>query len=142
MRRSVVDQIGSTNRGLAIVAIFAAMTFLLVATSPEFARYAPLPVTTLFLRIFAIFAGIAAAILTARMQGAGRIMALALVAVGPLLAYGGLLILFWSALGTGLMDVIVVTAARRVLSVFITTGILGVFGVMLGLGLSAFLIRD
>ncbi len=141
MRRSIIDRIGPVNRGLAITAVFAAMTFLLVATSPEFARYAPIPVTVVFLRVFYVLAGILGALLTARMEGAGRVITLAFVALGPLLAYGGLLILFWSALGTGLMDVIVVTAARRVLSVSITTGILAVFGVMMGLGLSAFLIR-
>ncbi|MFO7941038.1 MAG: hypothetical protein R6U92_00085 [Bacillota bacterium] len=124
-----------------LAAIVAALAYLFVATSSEFGSYSPLEISDLIARIAAFGGGTIASIWTGGKSGRVRAVLLGLVIFGPILIYAGLLVLLWSAVGRGLMDVVVFTAIRRALSMFVTLGTLTTFGAAVGLGLSGYFSR-
>ncbi len=136
------DRLHWIIKGAATVFFVAVLVYIFMAQSPEFGRYSPVPLTDVQVRILAAAFGVLGALVTHGMAGIPRTVALVAVTIGPAVGYGILLVCFWSALGTGLMDVIVVTAARRALSMYVTTGILTTVGAAAGIGLSSWILHD
>ncbi len=126
----------------SLVGMTLILAYLVIAVSAEFGPYTPVLITTNLARFGAVLGGMVAGLFTRGLSGAVRGLAMVGIVFIPLLLYGTLLVLFWSALGTGLIDVIIVTAARRVLAAFITEGILIALGVVTSVFLGFFLMGD
>ncbi|MFW5896497.1 MAG: hypothetical protein ACOCVQ_00235 [Bacillota bacterium] len=125
-----------------LAAVIAVLAYLFVATSSEFESYSHVEVSGLVAKVAAFCGGAIASVWTGGKSGRLRAALLALVVFGPILVYAGLLVSLWSSVGRGLMDVIIFTAMRRALSMFITLGILTAFGAAAGLGVSGYFSRS
>ncbi len=119
---------------VGILAAIAALTYIMVASSNELAPFAPVAVDEIARGIGAGLVGIVAVLLTEGMYESRRAAVLLLVVATPIVAYGTLLVMGWTALGgTGLIDVFVVAALQRMFGQLITTAALSAAAMMIAL---------
>ncbi len=107
--------------------------YLLVASSSEFRAFAPYPVTDPVLYISVAIVGILAGFVTRGETTGLRFLVCLMVLALPIFVYGGALVLLWIEIGgSGLLDLFIVEAGRRVVIYFAVLGVVGAFGITLG----------
>ncbi len=138
-REDVLSVVPSWLKVLWMAALMALMTYLLVGSSPEFLAFTPLRIPAAMASIVAFFAGIAAALATKGMKEILQMAVLVVFVMIPLLAYTISVPLLWVVIGGEIfMDLFLMAAAQRLLECFMSVGVPGLFGAMLGIIIGAF----